>query len=43
LLEAEGLEDDPSPQPASIVRSAPSPTKELRYFLNPNMFNPISA
>ncbi len=43
LLEAEDLDVLPSPQPASKVIRPISPTNELRFFLNPSMFAPISV
>jgi hypothetical protein len=43
LLEAEDLDVLPSPQPASKVIRPISPTNELRFFLKPSMFAPVSA
>ena len=42
-LEVEDLDVLPSPHPASKVIRPISPTNELKFFLKPSMFAPISA
>lgn len=43
LLEVEDLDVLPSPQPTSKAIRPINPTNELRFFLKPSMFDPISA